>query len=77
MDIDGFDQGLEPQQAWRGPVGDFGAGERHWFWVLMAILCWKGFWLVMAQHGDDNRYILLTYAMLYITWMVLKILEDE
>ena len=74
MNNAGFDQGLhDPHGAYRETAGD--SNGRGWFFVIAAILCWKGYWLVMGEHGDDNRYILLTYALLYITYIVLQIIE--
>ena len=70
----GFDQGLpQAHGAHREAAG--GNNGRGWFFIITAILCWKGFWLVMGEHGDDNRYILLTYAMLYVTYVVLRLLD--
>jgi len=75
MEHTGFDQGLQgvhrPQQP--PPASSRHGYERGWFWIVMGILCWKGFWLIMADHADDdnNRYIVITYVMLYITYMAL------
>ncbi|KAF1990834.1 hypothetical protein K402DRAFT_417583 [Aulographum hederae CBS 113979] len=54
------------------PSPTVSSAERSFFYVITAIICWKAFWLIMARHGDDNRYIFLTYFMLYVTYMVVK-----
>lgn len=73
-------QDLPPQERQRrqggGPDVLAGVAGRHWFWVIAAILSWRGFWLVMAHNGEDNRYILITYSMLYITYMLLKYIDE-
>lgn len=79
-DDQGFFQGVGRHQEYMpgrpGPDVLAGIAGRHWFWVLIAILGWRGYWLIIAHHGDDNRYIFMTYFMLYITYMLLLQLDE-
>jgi len=53
-------------------VYDVYVDKRRWFWVVAGVLCWRRFWDLIGEHGDEARFIGLTYFVLYVTILVAR-----